>query len=160
MCFCYMNQRICDQSGICDQFLHCYRYWRIFYQMLGQKGRGGESLFPPSIFFNFKLPSLGSCRPLPPSHIDQEPSQETKYVNVDKIYDLSPPNSFFLTTSTNQLVTLGKNVFQPKSIGKRFSFLLPAITAVNNEVRKNKKVDSIQWKQNMTPKTFFLLYYI
>ena len=46
-----------------------------------------------------------------------------------------------LPTFTNQLVTLGKNVFQSISIGKRFSF--PAITAVNNEVRKNKKVDSI-----------------
>ena len=30
-CFCYMNWRICDQSGICDPFLHCYQYWRILF---------------------------------------------------------------------------------------------------------------------------------
>ena len=62
---------------------------------------------------------------------------------MDKKYGFSPPNSAFLPTSTNQHVTLRKSVFESISIGKRFSFLPPAITALNNEVSKNKKVDSI-----------------
>ena len=28
--FCYIKWRICDQFGICDQFLHRYQHWRIF----------------------------------------------------------------------------------------------------------------------------------
>ena len=53
ICFCYMNWRICDQSGICDQFLHCYQYWRILFfsnlraQFSPPRGQGNPSQFYP-----------------------------------------------------------------------------------------------------------------